>query len=65
MTTGLSQTQKARPPVCHFGRGILTGAMDQTFGRSVSRSKSTVKERGSVLQSEIGEPAEITRIAER
>ena len=66
-TNGVSvRNRKGKTPVCHFGRGILTGAMEQTFGRKCESLEVSCQGKGDrVCEAIIGEPAEITRLAEQ
>ena len=65
-TNGVSvRNTKGKTPVCHFGRGILTGAMEQTFGRKLESLEVSCQGKGDkYCEAVIGEPAEITRLAE-
>ena len=65
-TNGVSvRNRKGKTPVCHFGRGILTGAMEQTFGRKLESLEVSCQGKGDpYCEAVIGEPAEITRLAE-
>ena len=65
-TNGVSvRNRKGKTPVCHFGRGILTGAMEQTFGRKCESLEVSCQGKGDrYCEAVIGEPAEITRLAE-
>jgi predicted hydrocarbon binding protein len=65
-TNGVSvRNTKGKTPVCHFGRGILTGAMEQTFGRKLESLEMSCQGKGDkYCEAVIGEPAEITRLAE-
>src|SRR5437016_9838788 len=66
-TNGVSvRDRKGKTPVCHFGRGILTGAMEQTFGRKCESLEVSCQGKGDrFCEAIIGDPAEITRHAER
>src|SRR2546425_5790948 len=66
-TNGVSvRNRKGKTPVCHFGRGILTGAMEQTFGRKCESLEVSCQGKGDrFCEAIIGDPAEITRHAER
>ena len=66
-TNGVSvRNRKGKTPVCHFGRGILTGAMEQTFGRKCESLEVSCQGKGDrFCEAVIGEPAEITRLAEQ
>ena len=65
-TNGVSvRNAKGKTPVCHFGRGILTGAMEQTFGRKLESLEVSCQGKGDqYCEAVIGESAEITRLAE-
>jgi len=66
-TNGVSvRNRKGKTPVCHFGRGILTGAMEQAFGRKCESLEVSCQGKGNrFCEAVIGEPAEITRLAEQ
>src|SRR5256712_13745129 len=66
-TNGVSvRNRKGKTSVCHFGRGILTGAMEQTFGRKCESLEVSCQGKGDrFCEAVIGEPAEITRLAEQ
>ncbi len=66
-TNGVSvRNRKGKTPVCHFGRGILTGAMEQVFGRKCESLEVSCQGKGDrFCEAVIGEPAEITRLAEQ
>ena len=66
-TNGVSvRNRKGKTPVCHFGRGILTGAMEQAFGRKCESLEVSCQGKGDPFcEAVIGEPAEITRLAEQ
>jgi predicted hydrocarbon binding protein len=66
-TNGVSvRNRKGKTPVCHFGRGILTGAMEQTFGRKCESLEVSCQGKGDrFCEAIIGDPAEITRHAEQ
>jgi predicted hydrocarbon binding protein len=66
-TNGVSvRNTKGKTPVCHFGRGIITGAMEETFGRKCESLEVSCQGKGDrFCEAVIGEPAEITRLAER
>jgi predicted hydrocarbon binding protein len=66
-TNGVSvRNRKGKTPVCHFGRGIITGAMEETFGRKCESLEVSCQGKGDrFCEAVIGEPAEITRLAER
>jgi predicted hydrocarbon binding protein len=66
-TNGVSvRNTKGKTPVCHFGRGIITGAMEQTFGRKCESLEVSCQGKGDrYCEAVIGPPEEITRIAER
>src|SRR5947208_642841 len=60
------RNRKGKTPVCHFGRGILTGAMEQTFDRKCESLEVSCQGKGDrFCEAIIGDPAEITRHAER
>ena len=64
-TNGVSvRNTKGKTPVCHFGRGILTGAMEQTFGRKLESLEVSCQGKGDkYCEAVIGGAAEITRLA--
>jgi predicted hydrocarbon binding protein len=66
-TNGVSvRNSKGKTPVCHFGRGILTGAMELSFGKKCESLEVSCQGKGDrFCEAVIGEPAEITRLAER
>ncbi|HZY47908.1 MAG TPA: V4R domain-containing protein [Candidatus Bathyarchaeia archaeon] len=66
-TNGVSvRNNKGKTPVCHFGRGVLTGALEQTFSRKCESLEVSCQGKGDPFcEAVIGEPAEITRLAER
>jgi predicted hydrocarbon binding protein len=66
-TNGVSvRNRNGKTPVCHFGRGILTGAMEQTFGKKCESLEVSCQGKGDKFcEAIIGDPAEITRHAEQ
>ncbi len=65
-TNGVSvRNNKGKAPVCHFGRGVLTGAMEVAFGRKCESLEVSCQGQGDPFcEAVIGEPSEITRLAE-
>jgi predicted hydrocarbon binding protein len=66
-TNGVSvRNTKGKTPVCHFGRGIITGAMEHAFGRKCESLEVSCQGKGDrYCEAVIGAPEEITRLAER
>lgn len=66
-TNGVSvRNTKGKTPVCHFGRGVLTGAMERVFGRELESLEVSCQGKGDrFCEAVIGGPEEITRLAER
>ena len=66
-TNGVSvRNTKGKTPVCHFGRGVLTGAIEQTFGTKCESLEVSCQGKGDPFcEAVIGKPEEITRLAER
>ncbi len=65
-TNGVSvRNRKGKTPVCHFGRGILTGCVEVIFGRKCDSLEITCEGKGdSYCEAVIGDPNEIARFAE-
>jgi predicted hydrocarbon binding protein len=56
---------KGKTPVCHFGRGILTGAVGEIFGTRLESIEVSCQGKGdSFCEAIIGEPREISRLAD-
>jgi len=59
------RNRKANTPVCHFGRGILTGAVGEIFGSRCESIEVSCQGKGdSFCEAIIGEPREISRLAD-
>jgi predicted hydrocarbon binding protein len=59
------RNRKGRTPVCHFGRGILTGAVGEIFGTRLESIEVSCQGKGdSFCEAIIGEPREISRLAD-
>ncbi|MBO0887586.1 4-vinyl reductase [Candidatus Bathyarchaeota archaeon] len=65
-TNGVSvRNRKGRNPVCHFGRGILTGALSEVLGVKCESIEVSCQGKGdSYCEAVIAEPKEINRLAE-
>lgn len=65
-TNGVSvRNKRGKTPVCHFGRGILTGCAEYIFDRNCDSLEITCEGKGdSYCEAIIGDPSEITRFAE-
>jgi predicted hydrocarbon binding protein len=59
------RNRKGKTPVCHFGRGILTGAVEEILGRKCESIEVTCQGKGDPFcEAVVGEPKEITRVAD-
>lgn len=59
------RNRKGKTPVCHFGRGILTGAVEEIFGSRCESIEVSCQGKGdSFCEAIIGEPREISRLAD-
>jgi predicted hydrocarbon binding protein len=59
------RNRKGKTPVCHFGRGILTGAVEEIFGRRCESIEITCQGKGDrFCEAVVAEPGEITRLAD-
>ncbi len=59
------RNRKAKTPVCHFGRGILTGAVGEIFGTRCESIEISCQGKGDrFCEAVIGEPREISRLAD-
>ncbi len=59
------RNKKGKTPVCHFGRGILTGATEVILGRKCESLEVSCEGKGdSYCEAVIGDPAEIARFAD-
>ncbi len=64
-TDGVSvRNKRGNLPVCHFGRGILTGAMETVFGTACDSLEVKCQGKGDAYcEAIIGAPEEISRLA--
>jgi predicted hydrocarbon binding protein len=59
------RNKKGKTPVCHFGRGILTGAVGEIFGARCESIEVSCQGKGDgFCEAIIGEPKEISRLAD-
>ena len=59
------RNNKGRTPVCHFGRGILTGAVQEIFGRRCESIEVSCQGKGDgFCEAVVAPPAEIGRLAD-
>jgi predicted hydrocarbon binding protein len=59
------RNRKGKTPVCHFGRGVLTGAVGEIFGTRLESIEVSCQGKGdSFCEAIIGEPREISRLAD-
>jgi predicted hydrocarbon binding protein len=59
------RNRKGKTPVCHFGRGILTGAVEEILGRKCESIEVTCQGKGDPFcEAVVGDPREITRVAD-
>jgi predicted hydrocarbon binding protein len=59
------RNRKGKTPVCHFGRGILTGAVGEIFGTRCESIEVACQAKGDrFCEAIIGEPREIGRLAD-
>ena len=59
------RNRKGKTPVCHFGRGVLTGAVEEIFGRRCESIEISCQGKGdSFCEAVVAEPAEISRLVE-
>jgi predicted hydrocarbon binding protein len=59
------RNRKGKTPVCHFGRGILTGALSEIFGAKCESIEIACEGKGdSYCEAVVGEPREIDRLAD-
>ena len=66
-TNGVSvrPNKKSKTPVCHFGRGVLTGASEAMFGRKLESIELTCQGKGDAYcEALIGPPESVARYAE-
>lgn len=66
-TNGVSvRNRRGKTPVCHFGRGILTGCAEVIFNRECESIEITCQGKGDpYCEAVIGAPGEIEQIADR
>ena len=59
------RNKQGKTPVCHFGRGILTGAVGEIFGTRLESIEVSCQGKGDgFCEAVIGEPREISRLAD-
>jgi predicted hydrocarbon binding protein len=59
------RNKKGKTPVCHFGRGILTGALEAIFGKKCESLEVLCQGKGDpYCEAVIGDSAEIGRVAD-
>ena len=59
------RNKQGKTPVCHFGRGILTGAVGEIFGARLESIEVSCQGKGDrFCEAVIGEPREISRLAD-
>jgi uncharacterized protein len=59
------RNHKGKTPVCHFGRGVLTGAVEEIFGRRCESIEVSCQGKGDKFcEAVVAEPAEISRLVE-
>jgi len=59
------RNKQGKTPVCHFGRGILTGAVGEIFGTRLESIEVSCQGKGdSFCEAVIGEPREISLLAD-
>ena len=66
-TNGVSvrPNKKSKTPVCHFGRGVLTGASEAMFGRKLESIELTCQGKGDAYcEALIAPPEDVARYAE-
>ncbi len=60
------RNRKGKTPVCHFGRGVLTGAVETIFGEKCESLEVLCQGKGDpYCEAIIGDAAEIGRVADR
>ncbi len=64
-TNGVSvRNRRGKTPVCHFGRGILTGCAEVIFDKKCESLETSCEGKGDqYCEAVIGDPAEIVRVA--
>lgn len=56
---------RGKTPVCRFGRGILTGAVAEIFGRKCESIEVKCQGKGDgFCEAVVGDPREVTRLAD-
>ena len=59
------RNRKGKTAVCHFGRGVLTGAVEEIFGRRLESIEVSCQGKGDrFCEAIVAEPAEISRLVE-
>ncbi len=59
------RNRKGKTSVCHFGRGVLTGAVEEIFGRRCESIEVSCQGKGDKFcEAVVAEPAEISRLVE-
>jgi predicted hydrocarbon binding protein len=59
------RNRNGKTPVCHFGRGILTGAVEEIFGRRCESIEVTCQGKGDKFcEAIVAPPVEIARLAD-
>jgi predicted hydrocarbon binding protein len=59
------RNSNGKTPVCHFGRGILTGAVAEILGRKCESIEVSCQGKGDkYCEAVVGDPKEITRLAD-
>lgn len=59
------RNHRGKTPVCHFGRGVLTGAVEEIFGRRCESIEVSCQGKGDKFcEAVVAEPAEISRLVE-
>ena len=59
------RNRKGKTAVCHFGRGVLTGAVEEIFGRRLESIEVSCQGKGDrFCEAVVGEPKEISRLIE-
>lgn len=66
-TNGVSvRNRKGKTPVCHFGRGILTGAIQEIMKMPCESIELTCQGKGdSFCEAIFGDPKEVEKLADR
>jgi predicted hydrocarbon binding protein len=59
------RNRKGKTAVCHFGRGVLTGAVQEIFGRRLESIEVSCQGKGDrFCEAVVAEPAQISRLVE-